>query len=160
MIGKVVKLLTFIPWILYFVEIVYYRIAIIEKNDLDTKKYFKYLNKNFFTSLNIKELVLYFIFVAFMRYEKTLVLEILFPSIYVYLLIEFFMTLASDCKKIQHKGIMVLAVILITVLIGAFILYDHLYTTYNLMFIVSIMNSILIYVFSLIYKIPKKRNVD
>ena len=46
-ISRIIKLITFIPWILYYVEIMYYRIAVLERYNLDRESYFKYLNKNF-----------------------------------------------------------------------------------------------------------------
>jgi hypothetical protein len=155
--AKIIKLITFIPWILYFIEIMLYRINVIEEKSLDKSKYFKYLNKNLFSSINVKELVLFCIFIIFMQYEKTLVLEILFPAIYVYLLIDFFHTLAVNCKKIKNVFLMVETVILVVLVIGFFLITNHLYTTYVVMFAVSLLSSFLIYVFSAIYSLfPKK----
>lgn len=152
MIRTIIKLLTFIPWILYFVEIIYYRIAVLESKNLNKEKYIDYINKNLFKSINMKELFLFVLFVIFMQANNTTVLEILFVAIYIYLLIDFFMTLAKDCKKINHKGIMALSITLIVVIIVNFLIFKHLYTTYNLMFAVSIFSSFIVYIFSLIYK--------
>lgn len=150
------KLLTFIPWIIYFVEIMYYRISIIEAKGLDKKKYFHHMNKNFFSSINIKEIFLFVVFMIFIQYENTTVLEILFPAIYVYLIIDFFHTKANDCKKIAHKSMMALSIILIVSIVGFFILKNHLYTTYILMFAVSIMSAFIVYLFSLPISLKKK----
>lgn len=149
MIVKIVKLATFVPWILYFIEIMLYRISVIEKVGFTKDKYFKYLNKNLFKSINIKELVLFCIFIIFMRFNKTIVLEMLFTATYVYLLIDFFFTVAKDCAKIKHKFLMVCSVILTCLIILYFLLTNRLYTTYNLMFIVSILSSFIMYVFGL-----------
>ena len=151
------KLATFIPWIIYFVEIMLYRIGVIETQELDKKKYFKYINKNLFSSINVKEIFLFCIFVIFVQYENTTVLEILFPAMYVYLIIDFFHTLAEHCKKIEHKSLMVLSVILIVGIVAFFIWKNRLYTTYTLMFVVSILSSFIIYVFSLPLTLGKKK---
>lgn len=143
------KLVTFIPWILYFIEIMFYRISVFDSKGKNKDKYFSYLNKNLFSSLNIKELFLFFIFMLFIQYENTTVLEILFATMYIYLLIDFFHGLAYDCKKIKHKMLMVETVILLILIIGFFLVTGHLYTTYILMFIVSILSSFLIYLFGL-----------
>lgn len=143
------KLVTFIPWILYFIEIMFYRISVFDSKGKNKEKYFSYINKNLFSSLNIKELLLFFVFMLFIQYENTTVLEILFATIYIYLLIDFFHGLAYDCKKLKHKMLMVETVILLVLIIGFFLITEHLYTTYILMFIVSILSSFLIYLFGL-----------
>lgn len=152
-----IKLITFIPWIIYFLEIMYYRIGILEKNDLEKKKYFHHLNKNFFTSINMKEILLFVIFMIFIQYENTTVLEILFSAMYVYLIIDFFHTLRADCKKIEHKSLMVESIIIVGGLIAFFILKNHLYTTYILMFAVSILSTFIIYLLSLPIALSKKK---
>lgn len=144
-----VKLATFIPWIIYFVEIMLYRIGVIENQDLDKKKYFKFINKNFFSSINMKEILLFVIFVIFLQYENTTVLEILFTAMYVYLIIDFFHTRASDCQKIGHKSLMAEAILLIILVISFFIWKNHLYMTYILMFSISILSAFIIYIFSI-----------
>lgn len=151
-----VKLATFIPWIIYFIEIMLYRIGVIETQGMDKKKYFKYINKNFFSSINVKEVFLFSIFVIFIQYENTTVLEMLFPAMYLYLTIDFFHSLAQDCKKIEHKSLMVISVVLVVALVAFFIFKDHLYTTYILMFAVSILSSFLVYLFSLPLAITRK----
>jgi len=150
MIRTIIKLLTFIPWILYFVEIMYYRIGVIESKGLDKEKYLNYANKHLFSTINTKELMLFLIFIIFMQSHRTVVLEILFTTIYIYLLIDFFMTLAASCKKIKYKSIMVQTVILIVLVITYFLIFNKLYTTYNLMFAFSIISPILVYLFSLL----------
>lgn len=157
MIDTIIKMTTFIPWIVYFIEIMLYRINIIEEKGNTKDKYFKYLNKNFFSSINMKELVLFCIFIIFMQYENTTVLEILFPAIYVYLLIEFFQTLAEDCQKIKNKWLMVQSVILVVILIIFFVVANHLYTTYTMMFMVSILSSFIVYLFERIYNLFAKK---
>lgn len=152
-----IKLITFIPWIIYFLEIMYYRIGILEKNDLEKKKYFHHLNKNFFTSINMKEILLFVIFMIFIQYENTTVLEILFSAMYVYLIIDFFHTLRADCKKIEHKSLMIESIIIVGGLIAFFILKNHLYTTYILMFAVSILSTFIIYLLSLPIALSKKK---
>lgn len=158
MIQNGLKYLTFVFWILYFIEIMFYRIGVIEDVNLDRKRYLKHINKNFFSSINLKELVLFFIFIIFLQYKNTAVLEILFSAIYIYLLIDFFHTLAYDCKKIHHKMLMVQTVILVFFIIGFFMYTNHLYTTYCLMFSVSVMNSFLMYLFSFPVNRPKKKS--
>ena len=61
--NKLLTIFTMIPWILYYIEIYYYRISVIEKYGTNDKKYFNHINKSFFESINIKELVLFFIFI-------------------------------------------------------------------------------------------------
>ncbi len=156
MIIKTIKCLTFIPWILYFIEIMLYRIGIIEDEKLDKKKYMKHLNNHMFSSINIPEIVLFFVFLLFMQYKKTIVLEILFPTIYLYLLINFFQSLAKDCKKIKNKIMMVLCVLLTISIIAFFLYTNHLYTTYILMFSSSILSSFIIYIFSKFVGLGKK----
>lgn len=157
MMGKIVKCVTFVPWILYFIEIMLYRIGVIEDEKLDKKKYMKRLNTHMFASINIPETILFVIFLLFIQYKKTVVLEILFPTIYIYLLIDFFQKLAKDCKKIQNKALMVLSVILVVTVIGFFFYTNHLYTTYILMFASSILSSFIMYVFSLMVGKKVKR---
>lgn len=149
---EIINCLTFIPWILYFIEIILYRIGVIEDCHLEKEKYFKYLGEHLFSTINIKELILFFIFLLFLQEENNLVLEILFPVIYIYLLIDFFHTLASDCKKIKNKSLMVLSVVLVVGIILFYLLTSKLYTTYILMFIVSILNAFLIFVFAFMTK--------
>lgn len=156
MIDTAIKFLTFVPWVIYFIEIMLYRINVIENKSFDKEKYFTYLNKNFFSSINLKELVLFSIFIIFMQYNNTTVLEILFPAIYVYLIINFFHSLAKDCTKIKNKWLMVQSVLLLSLIIVFFIVTKHLYTTYTIMFIVSLMSSFIIYIFASILKPFKK----
>ena len=153
-----VKLATFIPWIIYFVEIMFYRIGVIETQGFDKKKYFHHINKNFFSSINMKEIILFVIFVIFLQYENTTVLELLFTAMYIYLLIDFFHTRASDCKKIKHKSLMVASVVLLIGIIVFFILKNHLYTTYILMFSISILSSFIVYIFSIPFRFALKKN--
>lgn len=157
MIPRIIKFMTFIPWILYFIKIMFYRIVVIENKKLDKEKYLKHLDGNMFSSINIPEIVLFSIFLIFMQYKKTLVLEMLFPTIYIYLLINFFQTLAKDCKRIQNKTFMVLSILLMMSIIGYFIYTNRLYTTYILMFTSSILSSFIIYIFSLFVKFKKRK---
>lgn len=156
MIAKLIKCITFIPWIIYFIEIMLYRIGVIETQGLSKKKYIEHINKNLFSSVNIKELFLLLIFIIFMQYDNTMVLEILFATIYLYLTIDFFHTLAPDCKKIKHKRLMVSSVILLTLIIGFFLYTNHLYTTYILMFAASLLSSFIIYIFAFLTRILQK----
>lgn len=149
---RVIKYLTFVPWILYFIEIMLFRIGVIETYKLDKKKYFKHINENLFSSINIKEIVLLVIFILFMQHNNTAVLEILFATFYIYLLFDFFQTLAKYCKKIINKSLMVQSVLLVILIISFFIVTNKLYTTYILMFAASILSSFIIYMFSFITK--------
>lgn len=148
-LSTILKYLTFIPWILYFVEIIYYRISIVESCKMNNKKYLEHINKHLFSSINVKELILFFIFIFFILAKNTVVLEILFSAIYLFLLIDFFHTLAYDCKKIHHPIFMVCSVTLLILIILFFALTHKLYTTYIIMFIVSILNSFWIYFLNL-----------
>lgn len=152
MIGLIIQFLTFIPWILYFIEIMLYRIGVIENTNLDKEKYMKHIDSNLFSSINTKELLLFSIFIIFMQYDNLTVLEILFPTIYIFLLIDFFHTLAKNCKKIKNKLLMIQSVILVIIIIGLFTFTKHLYTTYILMFTVSLFSSFIIYIFAYITK--------
>ncbi len=156
MIGKVLKYLTFIPWIIYFIKLMYYRSGIIENKGYKRNKYFPYLNKNLFASINTKELLLFLMFLIFMQYENTTVLEILFSTIYVFLLIDFLHTI-KDKVKVKNPLYIILTILLVGGLIVFFTLTNHLYTVYLLMFSVSIMSSFIIYVFGHIVNIGKKR---
>lgn len=146
--DKIVILVTFIPWILYFIEIMYYRIHMIEKFDLDGDKYLKYISKNLFKAINIKELILFFIFIIFSGYQSKLALKILFPTIYLYLLVDFFHTYANDCGKIRYYLMMALSVLLIIFVIIYFMITEDLYLTYSFMFIVSVLSAFIIFLFS------------
>ncbi len=157
--DKLIKLATFIPWIIYFVEIMLYRIGVIEKHDLNKEKYFKNMNKNFFSSINMKEVFLFIVFILFLQHENETVLKILFPAIYLYLTIDFFQSLAADCKKIKNKLLMIESVLVLVGIILFFIITNHLFTTYIVMFSISIMSSFIIYIFSWtcnIFKTKKK----
>ncbi|MCI8497816.1 MAG: hypothetical protein HFG33_00240 [Bacilli bacterium] len=150
---KYLELATFIPWILYYIEIMLYRINVFEKKGENKEKYFAHMNKNFFSSINMKELLLFSIFLIFMQYENTTVLEILFSTIYLYLLIDFFNTLAVNCTKIKHKMLMVESILLLAIIIGLYFVKDKLYTTYILMFIVSILSSFVVFAFGFTLKL-------
>ena len=147
---KLLVTFTMIPWILYFIEIYYYRISVIEKYGIKDGKYFNHINKNYFESINMKELMLFFIFIIFLQFGKLYVLKILFIFFYIYLLIDFFMTLAKDCKKIKHYFLMAETIILCVLLILSYVIFNNLYITYILMFIASILSSFIIYIFALI----------
>lgn len=158
-----IALATFIPWILYYIEIMLYRINVYEKKGENREKYFAHMDKNFFSSINMKEVLLFVIFLIFMQYENTTVEEILFSTIYLYLLIDFFHTLAADCTKIKHKVLMVESVLLLVIIIGLFLLRDNLSTAYILMFSASILSSFIMFIFGLSLEIPglfssKKKN--
>ena len=113
--SKLLTIFTMIPWILYFIEIYYYRISVVEKYGV-SEQYYNHINKNLFESINIKELLLFFIFIIFVQFEKVYVLKILFIFFYIYLLFDFFMTLAEKCKRIKYKFIMVQTIILCVML--------------------------------------------
>jgi len=152
-----IKLLTFIPWIIYFLHIMNVRTNTIEKNKYDKEKYFKYVDKNFFKSLSIKELLLFFVFILFLTYKNTTTLEILFAAIYIYLLIDILHT--YDFSEIKSKkNYLIEIIILILGIIIYFVLTNNLYTTYVLAFMVSVLSSILIYIFELIRKLFKKKS--
>lgn len=151
-------LATFIPWVVYFIHIMHYRIEILESKGQNREKYFSYINKNFFSSINIKELFLFFVFLLFVKYENTTVLEILFSAMYVYLLIDFLHGPRTKGKKIQHKGLMFASLLLIAAIIGYFIISGHLYTTYDVMFVVSIMSTFIVYIFGLPIIYAKKKD--
>lgn len=148
--NKLLTIFTMIPWILYYIEIYYYRISVIEKYGTNDKKYFNHINKSFFESINIKELILFFIFIIFLQFGKVYVLKILFIFFYIYLLFDFFMTLAEKCTKIKNKFIMVQTVILCILLIGSYLVFRKVYLTYILMFIASILSSFIVYAFAII----------
>lgn len=153
MIDTIIKTITFIPWIIYFIEIMLYRINVLEEKECNRDKYFKYINKNFFKSINLKELVLFTLFIIFMQYENTTVLEILFPAIYLYLTIEFFHTLQEDCTKMKNKWLMIVTVFLIVLFVAFFVWTRHLYTTYIMMFSISLLSSFVVYIFHYIYNL-------
>ena len=149
---KLLNLITVIPWIMYYIEIYYYRISVLEDCKLDKKKYFSHINKHLFESINIKEIILFFIFVIFMHYDKIYVLKILFITFYIYLLIDFFLTLAEKCKKINHPVIMGQVIILCSLIIIHYLIFKDLTLTYIFMFIASILNSFITYIFGVINK--------
>lgn len=151
-----IELATFIPWIIYFVEIMFYRIGVIEKHELNKEKYFKNLNKNFFSSINMKEVFLFIIFILFVQRDNTTVLMILFPAIYLYLIIDFFQSLARDCTKIKNKLMMVESIAVLSCIIIFYIVTKRLHTTYIIMFSVSILSSFITYIFSRTCSIRKK----
>lgn len=123
-----------------------YKIGVIETHK---HKYFQYCKKNLFKTINFKELLLLILFIWFIFIKNTFVLEILFSATYLYLLIDFFYTLAKDCKKIKHKSLMAQSIILTSLIILFFMSTNKLYTTYLLMFGVSLSSSLIIYIFSL-----------
>ena len=149
---KITCLITFIPWILYYVEVMYYRIHTIERFNLNGKKYFNYINNNFFKSINIKELVLFFVFILFAGYQSKLALKILFPTIYLYLLVDFFHTYAEECGKIHNYILMALSVLLIGFIIVYYIITEDLYLSYSCMFTVSVFSAFIVYIFTFAIK--------
>ena len=152
-----IKLLTFIPWIIYFLHIMKVRTNTIEKNKYDKDKYFKYIDKNFFKSLSIKELLLFFVFILFLTYKNTTTLEILFAAIYIYLLIDILHD--YDFAEIKNsKNYLIEIMVLIVGLIVYFILTNNLYTSYVLAFMVSILSSLLTYIFEWFRKLFKKKS--
>ena len=150
----VIKIFTFIPWIIYFLYIMAQRANAIEKNNYEKDKYFKYVNKNFFKALSVKELILFFVFMIFLTYRNTTTLEILFASIYIYLIIDVIHD--GEAKRVNNsKSYLVEVVLIIALIILYFVLTNNLYTTYVLAFMVSILSSLLIYVFEWFRKIFK-----
>lgn len=157
MIQLGINYATFVPWILYFIEIMFYRIGVYEDKQSDKTKYISHMDKNMFSSINVKEIVLFIIFLLFMQHKSTLVLEILFPTMYIYLLIDFFQTLANQCKKINNKWLMVQTVILVSCIILYFMATHNLYTCYILMFSSSILSAFIIGLFGEISKLFKRK---
>lgn len=160
MITRAIKYLSFVPWILYFIEIMLYRIGVVENYNLDKNKYLGHLKRNKSTTFNIKEIFLFIVFLFFKKYDNTPVLETLFSTIYICMLIDFFQELANDCKKIKNKSLMVQSVILVVSIVVLFMVTNKLYTTYILMFIASILSAYIMYIFAVFTKIlkePKKK---
>ncbi len=152
-LKDVLSYASFIPWILYFIEIMLYRIGIVETYELNQNKYLQHINKHLFSSINIKELLLFSIFLIFLQNKNETVLMILFPTIYLYLLIDFFYGLANDCKKIKYKSLMVQSVLVVVLIVSLFILkIIELNTAYILMFISSIFSAFLMFIFCSITK--------
>jgi len=153
MIIQILKFATFLPWFIYYLNVMTYNIKVVEEKHLDKTEYFNYINQNFFNSFNIKELLLFCIFLVFMQHENTVVLEILFSTIYIYLLIDFFHSSKVNHRIIEHKNMIAQAILLSVLIIGFFGFTNHLYTTYILMFTISLIGAFLVYIFGRISKL-------
>lgn len=137
-------LLSFIPWILYYVEIVYVNIALLENAKLKWCDY-KY-------PILPLELIFLAIFLLLWFLKKITIIHYYFPIIYLILLVEFFRKLAHNCHKIKHKFIMVVEILLITLSVLSYIIFKNEIISYAIMFILSIFSYITVFTFSLVYK--------
>ena len=158
--------LTFIPWLLYFVELSRNVIKIINTNEINKE----WLKKNFFNIFRFDTLILIGIFIYFMiTYYHTadqiwLVEILLFSAINLYLYFNSYYDKNKTDYHIDTKDLSTILIILIIILIPLiyFISTKNSLITYYILFGYTFFNFIIVYlakkINDLIIKIILKRN--
>ncbi|MGN1371007.1 MAG: hypothetical protein ACI4XM_01820 [Candidatus Coprovivens sp.] len=162
---KLIVLLTFIPWLLYFASLC--KSAIKDLND--NKLCFTWIKNNFFKIFHFENLILIGIFVYFsINYYKAnqiwLVEVLLFGSINLYLFFNRYYDKNNIEYKIGNKDITTILIILFIVLltISYYLTTNNHTLTYYIFFGYSFFNYIIVFlskiINDLIYKIVRRHN--
>ena len=158
--------LTFIPWLLYFVELSRNAIKIINTNEINKE----WLKKNFFNIFRFDTLILIGIFIYFMitYYHKAdqiwLVEILLFSAINLYLYFNSYYDKNKTDYHIDTKDLSTILIILIIILIPLiyFVSTKNSLITYYILFGYTFFNFIIVYlakkINDLIIKLILKKN--
>lgn len=159
-IDKYIVLITFIPWLLFFI------VSIL--NNLNNKDYktfsLKYLKKNFFKIFRIDTLFLIIAFYYFSSFGKEFVDKYLFAVMCLYLFMNSFYEKKEKIKKDFFKKNFLNLVLLFIVMLIPFTVYfikQRLVLTYKIMMLYLYFEYIMIllvnYISKFIFKVLKRK---
>lgn len=159
-IDKYIVLITFIPWLLFFI------VSIL--NNLNNKDYktfsLKYLKKNFFKIFRIDTLFLIIAFYYFSSFGKEFVDKYLFAVMCLYLFMNSFYEKKEKIKKDFFKKNFLNLVLLFIVMLIPFTVYfvkQRLVLTYKIMLLYLYFEYIMIllvnYISKFIFKVLKRK---
>lgn len=159
-IDKYIVLITFIPWLLFFI------VSIL--NNLNNKDYktfsLKYLKKNFFKIFRIDTLFLIIAFYYFSSFGKEFVDKYLFAVMCLYLFMNSFYEKKEKIKKDFFKKNFLNLVLLFIVMLIPFTVYfikQKLVLTYKIMLLYLYFEYIMIllvnYISKFIFKVLKRK---
>jgi len=159
-IDKYIVLITFIPWILFFI------VSIL--NNLNNKNYqvfsLKYLKKSFFKIFRIDTLFLIIAFYYFSSFDKEFVDKYLFAVMCLYLFMNSFYEKKEKIKKDFFKQNILNLILLFLIMLIPFMVYfigHKLVLTYKIMLLYLYLEYVLIilvsYISRFILKIFKKK---
>lgn len=154
-INKYVILITFIPWIIFFL------ISGINNLNNDDYKAFsvKYLKDNFFKIFRIDTLFLIIVFYYFSSFGKEFVDKYLFAVMVLYLLMNSFYEKKEKIKKGFFKENIINLLLLLVIMVIPFSIYfikHKLILTYKVMLFYLFFQYIIIIVVNYIAKLIKK----
>lgn len=154
MINKYITLLTFIPWILFFIISVF--------RNLNNKEYRKfngkYLKKNFFKIFRLDLLFLILVFFYFASFEKDFVDKYLFMVMNLYLCVNSIYEKKYKITKqfFKDNGLeLILLLIIMLIPFGFYIFKNNLVLTYKIMLVYLFLEYIIIILVSYLGKIKK-----
>lgn len=159
-IDKYIVLITFIPWLLFFI------VSIL--NNLNNKDYktfsLKYLKKNFFKIFRIDTLFLIIAFYYFSSFGKEFVDKYLFAVMCLYLFMNSFYEKKEKIKKDFFKKNFLNLVLLFIIMLIPFTVYfikQKLVLTYKIMLLYLYFEYIMIllvnYISKFIFKVLKRK---
>lgn len=150
---KYIVYLTFIPWILHFIEIS--KISLKSLNDMKSAK--TWLKKNFFNVFRFDNLILFAIFIYFtINYSSAdqiwLVEILLFSAIYLYLYINSYYDKNKKNSKITSRDFSTILIVLILMLIPViyYVSTKKIKITYYIFFGYTFFNFIIVGISKLI----------
>lgn len=157
--------LTFIPWLLHFVEIS--KISLKSLKDMKHTK--EWIKKNFFNVFRFDSLILFAIFIYFaINYHNAnqiwLVEVLLFSSIYLYLYINSYYDKNKSKSKITTRDFSTILILLILIIIPVvyYASTKNNLNTYYILFIYTFFNFIIVglskFINELVLKIIKRKN--
>lgn len=165
---KFVNYLSFIPWLLYCIELSRNAIRIVNTTKTDKE----WLKKNFFNIFRFDSLILIAIFIFFTTsYHKAnqiwLVEVLLFSAINLYLYFNSYYDKNKSDYRIDTKDLSTILIILIIFLIPLiyFICTNQILITYYILFGYSFLNFVIVYIAKkindfIIKLIIKRKNED
>lgn len=154
-IDKYIVLITFIPWVLFFLKSGIYNL----NNSNYEKMSWKYLKNNFFKIFRIDTLFLIIAFYYFSSYGKDFVDKYLFAVMALYLLMNSFYDRKEKIKKgfVREKFINI--ILFLIVMIVPFFIYfgkHNLVLTYKIMLFYIFFQYIIIIAINYISKLIRK----
>ncbi len=156
MIDKYIVLLTFIPWILFFI--------ISGVRNLNNKKEivfsFKYLKDNFFNIFRLDLLFLVGVFFYFASFEKEFVDKYLFLVMNLYLCVNSIYEKKKEFKKGFLKNNVIELILLFIIMLVPFLIYfikNDTILTYKIMLIYLVLEYLMVIVVSFLGKLLKKK---
>lgn len=158
-INNFILILTFIPWIIYFLTLM---IKNFTKKDY-TKFSFKYLKKNIFQIFRLDILFLILIFYYFATFNLEFVIKYLFLIMVIYLLVNSYYEKKSKFKENFLKENILKIIFLFLITLIPFLIYlktHNLVLTYMLMFLYLFFNYFITIIISFFTnKIKKLLNI-